>query len=141
MSPIHSMNPDHLAELNAVEIKVLKQRIEAAEQQLIVAANCLMSHEAVDAFWKVWNEVGEPHKHGVYESTWMAFRAAFESNGKCQLSAVTELKAAEAKLKAIKADHKISECEGDWCGKSPLKDDLGKCFYCNVEAILDKDND
>ena len=37
------------------------------------------SHKAVDAFWKVWNEVGEPHKHGVYESTWMALRAAIEA--------------------------------------------------------------
>lgn len=43
-----------------------------------------LTHESVDAFWRVWNEVGEPHKHGVYESTWMAFRAAMESFGKDQ---------------------------------------------------------
>lgn len=42
------------------------------------------SHEGVDAFWKVWQEIGEPHKHGVYESTWSAFRAAIESNGLSQ---------------------------------------------------------
>ena len=46
------------------------------------------SHEAVDAFWKVWMEVGEPHKHGVYESTWMAFRAAMEAGGKDQRASV-----------------------------------------------------
>jgi len=34
------------------------------------------THEAVDAFWRVWNEIGRPHIHGVYESTWAAFRAA-----------------------------------------------------------------
>ena len=34
------------------------------------------SHFAVDEFWRVWMEVGEPHKHGVYESTWMALNAA-----------------------------------------------------------------
>ena len=46
------------------------------------------SHEAVDAFWKVWMEIGEPHKHGVYESTWMAFRAAMEAGGKDQRATV-----------------------------------------------------
>ncbi len=38
-----------------------------------------LTHESVDAFWKVWMKVGEPHKHGVYESTWMAFKAAMEA--------------------------------------------------------------
>ncbi len=42
------------------------------------------SHEAVDAFWKVWMEVGEPHKHGVYESTWMSLKAAMKAGGKDQ---------------------------------------------------------
>ena len=41
----------------------------------------LFTHEAVDAFWKVWNEIGEPHKHGVYESTWAAFRRALAEIG------------------------------------------------------------
>lgn len=45
-----------------------------------------MSHEAVDAFWKVWMEVGEPHRHGVYESTWMAFKAAMDAGGEDQES-------------------------------------------------------
>lgn len=42
------------------------------------------SHEAVDAFWKKWQEVGEPHIHGVYESTWMAFGEAMKAGGKDQ---------------------------------------------------------
>ena len=42
------------------------------------------SHEAVDAFWRKWQEIGEPHKHGVYESTWMAFKAAMEAGGEDQ---------------------------------------------------------
>lgn len=36
----------------------------------------MFTHEGVDAFWRVWKKIGEPHKHGVYESTWAAFRAA-----------------------------------------------------------------
>jgi len=40
----------------------------------------LFTHVGVDAFWRVWNEIGEPHVHGVYESTWAAFRAALESD-------------------------------------------------------------
>ncbi len=38
-------------------------------------------HEAADEFWRVWNEVGEPHKHGYYESTWMAINAALAKVG------------------------------------------------------------
>jgi len=33
-------------------------------------------HECAEEFWRVWKEVGEPHKHGFYESTWMAIDAA-----------------------------------------------------------------
>jgi len=40
----------------------------------------LFTHRGVDAFWKVWNEIGEPHIHGVYESTWAAFRRALEAD-------------------------------------------------------------
>ena len=38
----------------------------------------LFTHEAVDAFWRVWDEIGKPHIHGVYESTWAAFRSALD---------------------------------------------------------------
>jgi len=34
------------------------------------------SQKAAEEFWRVWKEVGEPHKHGFYESTWMAIWAA-----------------------------------------------------------------
>ncbi|PHS09369.1 MAG: hypothetical protein COA78_11960 [Blastopirellula sp.] len=37
-----------------------------------------MSHEACDAFWKYWEENGETHKHGHYESTWGAINAYLE---------------------------------------------------------------
>ena len=37
-------------------------------------------HKVAEEFWRVWNEVGEPHKHGFYESTWMALWAALEAS-------------------------------------------------------------
>ena len=39
------------------------------------------SHEAADAFWKYWEENGETHKHGYYESTWGAINAALRVAG------------------------------------------------------------
>ena len=39
------------------------------------------THEAADAFWKYWNENGETHKHGYYESTWGAINAALDAAG------------------------------------------------------------
>lgn len=53
-------------------------------KRLKTAFRIEFSHESVDAFWKVWQEVGEPHKHGVYESTWMSFKAAMAAGGKDQ---------------------------------------------------------
>lgn len=55
------------AELSETNMR-LRARVEELEN--------LFTHEGVDAFWRVWNEIGEPHIHGVYESTWAAFRAA-----------------------------------------------------------------
>lgn len=37
---------------------------------------CPRTHAAADAFWRVWRQNGETHKHGYYESTWMAVDAA-----------------------------------------------------------------
>lgn len=34
------------------------------------------THEAADAFWKRWEEIGATGKHGYYESTWSAINAA-----------------------------------------------------------------
>jgi hypothetical protein len=39
------------------------------------------SHKAADAFWKYWEENGETHKHGYYESTWGAINAALRMVG------------------------------------------------------------
>ena len=38
-------------------------------------------HEAADAFWEYWQENGETHKHGYYESTWGAINAALAVAG------------------------------------------------------------
>lgn len=38
-------------------------------------------HKAADAFWKYWNENGETHKHGYYESTWGAINRALRTVG------------------------------------------------------------
>ena len=38
-------------------------------------------HKAADAFWKYWNEYGETHKHGYYESTWGAINQALRTVG------------------------------------------------------------
>lgn len=38
-------------------------------------------HEAADAFWTYWNENGETHRHGYYESTWGAINAAIKLVG------------------------------------------------------------
>ena len=40
---------------------------------------CPRTHAAADAFWRVWRQVGIPHKHGYYESTWMAIDAAMRA--------------------------------------------------------------
>ena len=41
-----------------------------------------MSHKAADAFWKYWRENGETGKHGYYEATWGAIRAALAEGDK-----------------------------------------------------------
>ena len=38
-------------------------------------------HHVAKAFWDTWEENGETHKHGFYESTWMALRAAMDASG------------------------------------------------------------
>ena len=54
----------------ADEIERLRAEVERYKR--------LFTHGGVDRFWRVWDEVGEPHIHGVYESTWMAFRRALD---------------------------------------------------------------
>ena len=36
----------------------------------------IQQHHVADAFWEYWNENGETHKHGYYESTWGALAKA-----------------------------------------------------------------
>lgn len=38
-------------------------------------------HKAADAFWAYWNENGETHKRGYYESTWGAINQALRTVG------------------------------------------------------------
>lgn len=38
-------------------------------------------HKAADAFWAYWNENGETHRHGYYESTWGAINRALRTVG------------------------------------------------------------
>ena len=42
----------------------------------------LSQHRVADAFWESWKKNGETHKHGYYESTWIAIRAALDAAGK-----------------------------------------------------------
>jgi hypothetical protein len=39
------------------------------------------THEAADAFWKRWEEVGKTGKKGYYEATWAAINAAIRVAG------------------------------------------------------------
>ncbi len=39
----------------------------------------LQQHHVADAFWKSWALNGETHRHGYYESTWMAIHAAIDA--------------------------------------------------------------
>ena len=37
------------------------------------------SEKVAHEFWRVWEENGETHKHGFYESTWMSIWAALRA--------------------------------------------------------------
>lgn len=49
---------------------------EDGEFQLALNVRHPKCHAAADAFWKYWQENGETHKHGYYESTWGAINRA-----------------------------------------------------------------
>ena len=65
------------AEYNAQRARDAEKRIEELEAE-VERHKRIFTHGSVDRFWRVWDEVGEPHIHGVYESTWGAFRRAFD---------------------------------------------------------------
>jgi hypothetical protein len=58
--------------------EIRKQAIDAAVRP---AYRIIPTEEAADAFWKAWRENGETHKHGYYESTWIAINAALAVSG------------------------------------------------------------
>ena len=59
------------------EVAEKDKRIEELEAE-VERHKRIFTHGGVDRFWRVWDEVGEPHIHGVYESTWGAFRRALD---------------------------------------------------------------
>jgi hypothetical protein len=123
MQNLMNSNAELSTKLAAVEFKLICSRSEVssysdralkAEAKLAALENGLFSHKAATEFWRVWNEVGEPHKHGLYESTWMGFRAALECNGKIELAAISENKHLLEKLamwqeRAWKAENEVTE--------------------------------
>ncbi len=56
----------------------LDSALARAEQKERSPGN-IQQHHVADAFWKSWAINGEPHKHGYYESTWMAIHAALDA--------------------------------------------------------------
>ena len=60
------------------------------------------THECADAFWQYWEENGETHKHGYYESTWGAINAAIHSSG-----IVSRESAHKAEIDALNEKHSL----------------------------------
>jgi hypothetical protein len=50
------------------------------EMASINLKKCPRTHSAADAFWDTWKKNNETHKHGYYESTWLAVDAAMSTN-------------------------------------------------------------
>jgi hypothetical protein len=82
-----------------------------------------LSHEACDALWKYWNENGETHKHGYYESTWGAVQAYMNRSveTKNQRAEKPEIAMIEWKLKNLieytNSAHR--ELNGSWVPARP----------------------
>lgn len=57
--------------------------LSSAADPLAIALNTMHRdcHKAADAFWKYWEENGETHKRGYYESTWGAINRALRTVG------------------------------------------------------------
>ena len=60
---------------NASSYAEIADKIAQLEARSEWAGAFPLSHEGCDAFWEYWEENGEAHKHGYYESTWGAIRA------------------------------------------------------------------
>ena len=73
----------------------LVERLEIADKRIEeLERGMFFTHESVDAFWRAWNEIGEPHTHGVYESTWAAFRAAIKGKPSGHIITTAQIDAA-----------------------------------------------
>lgn len=59
----------------------LLRALEARGEPVALNVRHPDGHKAADAFWKYWQENGETHKHGYYESTWGAINAALRMVG------------------------------------------------------------
>lgn len=82
MNKIIEIMPDDMpewAQKAMDEGRLFSTCIERCEKLEREKLNNNPQHESVDAFWKEWERVGEADKHGVYESTWMAFNKAAEA--------------------------------------------------------------
>ncbi len=87
MSKIFEIIPDDMPEWarEAMEDGQLWNRVFARINELEATANRFPQgyikpeHAVADAFWKYWEENGETHKHGYYESTWGAINAAINA--------------------------------------------------------------
>lgn len=53
----------------------LSQPVQAAPDKFAG----INQHHVADAFWESWEQNGVPYKHGYYESTWIALRAAIRA--------------------------------------------------------------
>ena len=112
------------------------------------------THEAVDAFWGVWEEIGKPHKHGVYESTWAAFRAALGAEATGHIITDAQIDGAwrwalfhseqyvrEAIIEALRRIGivRCEECGGSGVVADPTDDRVAnKCPTCNGHGWVKK---
>ena len=74
--------PEHQHCSDAVSIESVAHRSRSDSRTKAMSArnqdgSFPREHEPVDIFWKAWQQNGETGKHGVYESTWIAFDAVF----------------------------------------------------------------
>jgi hypothetical protein len=76
MNKIVEIIPDNLPDwaITAME----DGQLFSVALERIAMLECPRTNEAADAFWRVWRENEETHKHGYYESTWMAVDAALQ---------------------------------------------------------------
>jgi hypothetical protein len=65
--------------VGALSDEITTSRNLQREIERLRSGDIFCEHKVADAFWKYWRENGETHKHGYYESTWGAIRAALRT--------------------------------------------------------------